>query len=204
MCLVDQLDKPYSIEMVLIDSDGVKIQAAIRKPMSGYKETHERKFRTAIVEGEVYKISYIAYIGVIRNIGSCRATDVVGVLSAVSEEIVSVKDGRITRMDGFIDFTEIDAKTKVLVAWLADTGEEASWRKGFLPATTAAGKEEGRVRQKEREQASTGVDGQKLSCGWCRKWIGNTHAPLRVNSESHSRLQSNDGGDGLSRKWRRR
>ncbi|KAJ1412240.1 Nucleic acid-binding, OB-fold [Sesbania bispinosa] len=50
--------------MVLVDSEGGRIQASIRKPMM-------RKFGNVIVEGEVYKMIYFS---VVKNVSNFRAT----------------------------------------------------------------------------------------------------------------------------------
>ncbi|TKY53417.1 hypothetical protein E2542_SST24947 [Spatholobus suberectus] len=64
VCSLCDPSSPFAIEMVLIDSEGGKIQATIRKPMM-------KKFGKYVVEGEVYKM---AFFGVLRNTGSYRAT----------------------------------------------------------------------------------------------------------------------------------
>ncbi|KAJ1376782.1 Nucleic acid-binding, OB-fold [Sesbania bispinosa] len=61
---LDEPSKPFLIEMVLLDTEGAKIQASIRKPMI-------KKFKELLAEGEVYKMYYF---GVVRNLGSYRAT----------------------------------------------------------------------------------------------------------------------------------
>ncbi|KAJ1440674.1 Nucleic acid-binding, OB-fold [Sesbania bispinosa] len=61
---LDEPTKPFSIEMVLIDAEGCKIQASIRKPMM-------KKFKELVAEGEVYKMFFF---GVVGNLGSYRAT----------------------------------------------------------------------------------------------------------------------------------
>ncbi|KAJ1440451.1 hypothetical protein SESBI_02024 [Sesbania bispinosa] len=61
---LDEPTKPFSIEMVLIDAEGFKIQASIRKPMM-------KKFKELVDEGEVYRMFFF---GVVRNLGSYRAT----------------------------------------------------------------------------------------------------------------------------------
>ncbi|KAJ1400498.1 Nucleic acid-binding, OB-fold [Sesbania bispinosa] len=61
---LDEPAKPFSIEMVLLDVEGWKIQASIRKPMI-------KKFKELVVEGEVYKMHFFR---VVRNLGSYRAT----------------------------------------------------------------------------------------------------------------------------------
>ncbi|KAJ1409347.1 Nucleic acid-binding, OB-fold [Sesbania bispinosa] len=79
---LDEPAKPFSIEMVLLDSEGVKVQASIRRPML-------KKFKDLVVEGEVYKMYFF---GVVRNL------DCIGVLTAVYAEKRSVRDGRTTRV----------------------------------------------------------------------------------------------------------
>ncbi|KAJ1389519.1 Nucleic acid-binding, OB-fold, partial [Sesbania bispinosa] len=54
----------FSVEMVLIDAEGGRIQASIRKAMI-------RKFKNSIVEGGVYKM---IYFGLIENCGEYRAS----------------------------------------------------------------------------------------------------------------------------------
>ncbi|KAJ1396462.1 Nucleic acid-binding, OB-fold [Sesbania bispinosa] len=61
---LDEPAKPFSIEMVFLDSEGVKIQASIRKPM-------KKKFKDLVVESEVYKMYFF---GVVQNLGLYRAT----------------------------------------------------------------------------------------------------------------------------------
>ncbi|KAG4938503.1 hypothetical protein JHK85_045253 [Glycine max] len=56
--------KRYSFELVLLDSDGSKIQVSIRKLML-------RRFNCCVEEGRVYRMSFF---GVIPNFGSYRAT----------------------------------------------------------------------------------------------------------------------------------
>ncbi|KAJ1412838.1 hypothetical protein SESBI_19984 [Sesbania bispinosa] len=63
MCSILDPLKPFAIDMVLIDVGGGKIQATIRKPMM-------KKFKNAIVEGEVYTMMNFA---VIRSAGNYRA-----------------------------------------------------------------------------------------------------------------------------------
>ncbi|KAJ1411026.1 hypothetical protein SESBI_21561 [Sesbania bispinosa] len=133
MSPVDQPSQPFAIEMVLIDSEGNRIQASIRKPMI-------RRFRGVVEEGQIYRMSYF---GIVKNTGSFRAAhheykllfhgrtrvipceglsmplhglslmktdaiyqtdgqseylvDMIGLLTAVSTEKLSVRDGRTTR-----------------------------------------------------------------------------------------------------------
>ncbi|KAJ1397111.1 hypothetical protein SESBI_32017 [Sesbania bispinosa] len=61
---LDEPSKPFFVEMVLLDSEGVKIQASIRKPMM-------KKFKGLISEGDVCKMYFF---GVVKNLGSYRAT----------------------------------------------------------------------------------------------------------------------------------
>ncbi|KAJ1393804.1 hypothetical protein SESBI_34688 [Sesbania bispinosa] len=63
LCPMEQPGSPFAIEMVVIDAQGGKIQATIRKPMI-------RKFRGALVEGRVYRM---IFFGVVKNTGSYRA-----------------------------------------------------------------------------------------------------------------------------------
>ncbi|KAJ1383186.1 Nucleic acid-binding, OB-fold, partial [Sesbania bispinosa] len=63
MCSILDPLKPFAIDMVLIDVEGGKIQASIRKPMM-------KKFKNAIVEGGVYTM---INFGVIRSAGNYRA-----------------------------------------------------------------------------------------------------------------------------------
>ncbi|TKY71350.1 replication factor-A carboxy-terminal domain protein [Spatholobus suberectus] len=64
MTPVHDQSNPFTVEMVLIDDEGSKIQAPIRKPML-------RKFNGCVKERVIYKMSYF---GVVPNSGSCRAT----------------------------------------------------------------------------------------------------------------------------------
>ncbi|KAJ1376352.1 hypothetical protein SESBI_50028 [Sesbania bispinosa] len=63
MCPIDHPANPFAIEMVMMDAEGAKIQATIRKPMI-------RKFRGSVLEGHAYKM---AFFEVVRNTGSYRA-----------------------------------------------------------------------------------------------------------------------------------
>ncbi|KAJ1418964.1 Nucleic acid-binding, OB-fold [Sesbania bispinosa] len=63
MCSIVDPTNPFAIDMVLLDVEGGKIQATIRKPMM-------KKFRNVISEGEVYTMLNFA---VIKNVGSYRA-----------------------------------------------------------------------------------------------------------------------------------
>ncbi|KAJ1393018.1 Nucleic acid-binding, OB-fold [Sesbania bispinosa] len=131
---IDEPSRTFSIEMVLVDEMGERIQASIRKPMI-------KKFGCSVIEGEAYKMHFF---GIVRNLGSYRATkheyklifhaktkisrceasslplhgicpmnsedimrtngqsdylvDVVGVLTAISAEKRSFRDGRMTRV----------------------------------------------------------------------------------------------------------
>ncbi|KAJ1390611.1 hypothetical protein SESBI_37352 [Sesbania bispinosa] len=64
MCSIAEPTKPFAIDMVLMDIEGGKIQASIRKPMM-------KKFRNLIAEGEVYTVLSFAMI---KNVGSYRAS----------------------------------------------------------------------------------------------------------------------------------
>ncbi|KAJ1390048.1 Zinc finger, GRF-type [Sesbania bispinosa] len=134
MAPIDQPSLPFSIDMVLMDSEGNRIQATVRKPMI-------QKFRGVMMEGQTYRI---AYFGIINNTGLFRAArhaykllfhsrtrvipcetmsvplyslalsdsqevyetggksdhlvDVMGLLTAVSAERLSARDGRTTRL----------------------------------------------------------------------------------------------------------
>ncbi|KAJ1390732.1 hypothetical protein SESBI_37243 [Sesbania bispinosa] len=63
-CSKNDPKKVFSLEMVLVDAEGARIQASIRKPMI-------RKFADVVVEGEVYKMIHFA---VVKNLGNFRAT----------------------------------------------------------------------------------------------------------------------------------
>ncbi|TKY55640.1 Replication protein A 70 kDa DNA-binding subunit C [Spatholobus suberectus] len=143
MCLISDPDKPFAMDMVLIDVEGSKIQAMIRKSMLW-------KFNDCVKEGDVYAMTFFAMVA---NTGSYRATrheykllfhakttvipcdditipmngfslmnsmevketngacdylvDVMGVLTVISAEIVSLKDGKTTRL---IQMEMIDEK----------------------------------------------------------------------------------------------
>ncbi|XP_057452159.1 uncharacterized protein LOC130743972 [Lotus japonicus] len=64
MSPVSQPSKPYAMSLVLVDSDGMRIEAVIRKGMI-------QKFKRLIVEGQVYKI---VYFNVVENDGAYRAS----------------------------------------------------------------------------------------------------------------------------------
>ncbi|KAJ1391359.1 hypothetical protein SESBI_36750 [Sesbania bispinosa] len=131
---IDEPSRTFSVEMVLVDQMGTRIQASIRKPMM-------RRFSGSVIEGEAYKMHYF---GVVRNLGSYRSTkhefklvfhprtrimrcdvgnislhglspmntqeimstngrsdylvDTIGVMTAVSAEKRSFRDGRMTRV----------------------------------------------------------------------------------------------------------
>ncbi|KAJ1430916.1 Nucleic acid-binding, OB-fold [Sesbania bispinosa] len=63
-CSKNDPKKVFSLEMVLVDAEGARIQASIRKPMI-------RKFADVVVEGEVYKMIHFV---VVKNLGNIRAT----------------------------------------------------------------------------------------------------------------------------------
>ncbi|KAJ1379646.1 Nucleic acid-binding, OB-fold [Sesbania bispinosa] len=64
ICARDNPSNVFSIEIVLVDSEGGRIQASIRKAMI-------RKYMNSVAEGFVYKMTYF---GVVDNGGSYRAT----------------------------------------------------------------------------------------------------------------------------------
>ncbi|KAJ1413287.1 hypothetical protein SESBI_19834 [Sesbania bispinosa] len=102
MCPIDQPANPFAIEMVMMDIEGAKIQATIRKPMI-------RKFRGSVLEGHAYKM---AFFGVVRN------TDMMGLLTAASSE----KSGRMTR--GKINCTFFGDYVDVVNGYLARESKE--------------------------------------------------------------------------------
>ncbi|KAJ1377870.1 hypothetical protein SESBI_48423 [Sesbania bispinosa] len=65
MTPIDDPVKPFSVQMILVDAEGGRIQAGIKKHLM-------RKFANLLVEGAVYKM---AYFEVVRNLGSYRATE---------------------------------------------------------------------------------------------------------------------------------
>ncbi|KAJ1407049.1 Nucleic acid-binding, OB-fold [Sesbania bispinosa] len=81
MCPIDLPANPFAIEMVMMDVEGDKIQATIRKPMI-------RKFCGSVLEGHAYKM---AFFGVVRN------TDMMGLLTVASSEKMSERSGHMTR-----------------------------------------------------------------------------------------------------------
>ncbi|KAJ1409128.1 Nucleic acid-binding, OB-fold [Sesbania bispinosa] len=112
MCSIVDPTKPFAIDMVLMDVEGGRIQATIRKPMM-------KMFSNLIAEGEVYSMMSFAMI---KNVGCYRASrheykllfsaktkvyqsqstvitvDLMGVLTVVSTEKEVETDGRKTRM----------------------------------------------------------------------------------------------------------
>ncbi|KAJ1386803.1 hypothetical protein SESBI_40494 [Sesbania bispinosa] len=64
ICAKENPSNVFSVEMVLVDAKGGRIQASIRKAML-------KKFMGNMVEGVVYKMTFF---GVIDNLGSYRAT----------------------------------------------------------------------------------------------------------------------------------
>ncbi|KAJ1380457.1 Nucleic acid-binding, OB-fold [Sesbania bispinosa] len=64
ICARENPSNVFSVEMVLVDAQGGRIQASIRKAML-------RKFMGSVVEGAVYKMTFF---GVIENNGTYRAT----------------------------------------------------------------------------------------------------------------------------------
>ncbi|KAJ1394862.1 Nucleic acid-binding, OB-fold [Sesbania bispinosa] len=64
ICERDNPSNVFSVEIVLVDAEGGRIQASIRKVMI-------RKFKNSIVEGGIYKM---IYFGLIENGGEYRAS----------------------------------------------------------------------------------------------------------------------------------
>ncbi|KAJ1389235.1 Nucleic acid-binding, OB-fold [Sesbania bispinosa] len=64
ICAKENPSNVFSVEMVLVDAEGGRIQASIRKAML-------KKFMGNVVEGDVYKMTFF---GVIDNLGTYRAT----------------------------------------------------------------------------------------------------------------------------------
>ncbi|KAJ1387660.1 Nucleic acid-binding, OB-fold [Sesbania bispinosa] len=105
-CQTSDPSNVFSIEMVLVDAEGGRIQASIRRGMM-------KKFKDSIVEGGVYKMTYFR---VIENGGDYRGTfhefkllfqprtkvipteNFIGVLTVVGEEKSFKKFGRDIRV----------------------------------------------------------------------------------------------------------
>ncbi|KAJ1388935.1 hypothetical protein SESBI_38687 [Sesbania bispinosa] len=108
VCQRDNPSNVFSLEMVLLDADGDRIQASIRKAMI-------RKFRNSIVEGVVYRMIYFSILenNFIPKFGIQAKTseelretngksdymfDFIGLLTAVGEEKEFTKFGRPIRV----------------------------------------------------------------------------------------------------------
>ncbi|KAJ1427926.1 Nucleic acid-binding, OB-fold [Sesbania bispinosa] len=64
ICAKENPSNVFSVEMVLVDVEGGRIQASIRKAML-------KKFMGNVIEGAAYKMTFF---GVIDNVGTYRAT----------------------------------------------------------------------------------------------------------------------------------
>ncbi|RYR61416.1 hypothetical protein Ahy_A04g018588 [Arachis hypogaea] len=58
-------DVPNSMEMILVDENGTKVQATVKKHLIN-------RFKEHIIECHVYRMSYFS---IVENVGSYRATD---------------------------------------------------------------------------------------------------------------------------------
>ncbi|KAJ1388161.1 Nucleic acid-binding, OB-fold [Sesbania bispinosa] len=139
ICARDNPANVFSIEMVLVDSEGGRIQASIRKAML-------RKYMNYVAEGCVYKMTYFA---VVDNGGSYRATshdfkllfqartrvipaeNVIGLATAVGEEKHHEKGyAKVKNFLGVVSINTMHNSTRLL--WNPQIPEAISFKNGII------------------------------------------------------------------------